>query len=75
MTNTKPIPKSLHTITVFINVAKLLRTHNPKMTKKAAIRAAVRNLGYALARDPYDLASKALILWEKQDAKAKDTSS
>lgn len=61
------LPKSLHTVTVLVNVARIFQ----KMTGAAAdeaIRLALGSLGYADAPDVYELAAKARAVLAK-DAK------
>jgi hypothetical protein len=59
----KSLPKSLHTVTVLVRVAVMLKgagfsptnyTHAERMDE------ALRILGYSRANDPYDLAGQAL---------------
>lgn len=74
----KPLPKSLHTITAIQRVAMHLITSGPSTVectaetmaeyRKAAVRAAVSILGYGASPDPDNLAGKALAAWEKSEA-------
>lgn len=64
---TKPLAKSLHTITVLVNVGLLIqRTRNE--TAESAIQSALIELGYLDAEDPYGLAAKALAQLKARNA-------
>lgn len=67
MTNTKPMAKALHTVTVLVRVASRLRDVTG-FTPEKAIAEAVAMLGYADAPDPQDLAGKALAQLQKETA-------
>ena len=58
------LPKSLHTITAIVRVARLIfdtaAKANDPITKAGAVEEAVAALGYATASDPHGLAAKAL---------------
>lgn len=54
----KPIPKSLHTVTVLVTVAKLIQASTP-YSNAGAVNAALVLLGYDPATDTYELATKA----------------
>lgn len=54
----KSIPKSLHTVSVLVNVARVYISHGN--IPQAALGMAVKALGYQDAEDPQDLYSKAL---------------
>lgn len=57
---TKPLPKSLHTVTVLVRVATLLRGAKfPPLTAPEAVDAALDILGYDPENDPYGLAAAA----------------
>ena len=58
-TNPKPVAKSLHTISVIVQVARNERQRE-NLTNKAAIEEAMGILGLAGREDPYGLAAKAL---------------
>lgn len=64
-TETTPIAKSLHTLTVLQQVAKLYRRHFI-MEPAAAIDAAMTTLGLAGRPDPYGLRDRALFLLNKE---------
>jgi hypothetical protein len=51
------LPKSLHTVTVLVNVARVLRA--PTETAESAVSRALIVLGYADTPDAYGLADKA----------------
>jgi len=57
----KPIPKSLHTVTAIVQVARYYRATNSGITHEYAVFAAIAILGYSVEKDqdPYGLASKA----------------
>lgn len=56
----KPLPKSLHTVTVLVRVATLLRDAKlPILTAQQAVNAALDILGYDHEADPYGLAAAA----------------
>jgi hypothetical protein len=57
----KTLPKSLHTVTVLVNVARhLQRTNNE--TRHSAVTSAMILLGYSYTdtADPYGLAARAV---------------
>ena len=69
-TTSKTIAKSLHTVSVLVNVAKHLQDTvpgygtDPHFAAAAAVDGALRVLGYADASDPYGLAAKAVAVLE-----------
>lgn len=73
-TRTKTLTKSLHTVSVIVNVARYMlassasvaRSSNPE---QQAVDAALRVLGYGDAADPYGLATTALKQLEKETSK------
>lgn len=77
----KTLPKSLHTVTVILALAKHARgfleiNTDPQQERKDSIARALKLLGYNGAADPYELAAKALRVWNAeaiapQRAKAK----
>jgi len=56
----KTLPKSLHTVTVLVNVARELIESGRAIGTSAAIRRASDVLGYSGATDPHDLLDKAM---------------
>ncbi len=58
--NAKPVPKSLHTVTVILQVARLRIQQDPDLLPTDAIRLATVTLGLAEREDPYGLAAAAL---------------
>jgi hypothetical protein len=68
------IPKSLHTVTVLVNVAReiLLRGdygNTSPLRCMLAVDKARRILGYADTPDVYSLAARAVVILEKEAAK------
>jgi hypothetical protein len=62
----KPIPKSLHTVTVIIAAASIMREHMGEGEPVAdAVRYALEVLGYANTPDTYNLSAAALKQMEK----------
>jgi hypothetical protein len=59
--NEKPVAKSLHTITVIVQVARLHKTINSHAaaSNESAITLAMVTLGLAGRADPYGLAAAA----------------
>lgn len=57
---TKPLAKSLHTISAIQNVARHLLQCGTAADNESAVAGAVAVLGYAGAADEYGLAAKAL---------------
>lgn len=56
----KTLPKSLHTVTVLVNVARHLQSQQ-ELNAAAAVAQASTLLGYGLAaNDPYDLEGRAI---------------
>lgn len=55
---TKPVAKSLHTVTVILQVAKVAPGHT--ISNEAAIDSAMEVLGLAGRADPYGLRAAAL---------------
>jgi hypothetical protein len=69
------IPKSLHTVTVLVNVARehvrnagLSYTSAP-LCYQVAVRHALKVLGYADTPDAYGLAARAVAILEKEQRK------
>ena len=58
-TNTKPVAKSLHTITVLLQVARLHMGSN-RNSPEMAMTLAATTLGLANRPDPYGLIAKSL---------------
>lgn len=59
---TKTLAKSLHTVTVLVQVARYYRATNEGVTSKDAVFAALAILGYGNLekdQDPYSLVDKA----------------
>jgi hypothetical protein len=56
----KPIPKSLHTVTVLVRVAGLLRRSAPWANDGNLIELAAIELGYVDTPDTHQLKAKAL---------------
>jgi hypothetical protein len=54
------IPKSLHTVTVFVNVATLLADVYNDATNHELVTLASSQLGYADVRDVYGLQAQAI---------------
>jgi hypothetical protein len=68
-TATTPIAKSLHTLTVLVQVARLHIALNPgAVTPALAMDSAMVTLGLAGRPDPYGLQAKALGLLLKAQA-------
>jgi hypothetical protein len=65
---TKPLAKSLHTITVLLRVAELYQQNDAKLSAAAAMTKALTTLGYLHAEDPYQLAATALKQLEARNA-------
>ncbi len=61
------LPKSLHTVTAIVNVARHLRTANPTWTPTQCVVWSVDVLGYGFGPDvdPYGLKARALAILEK----------
>lgn len=71
-TRTKTLAKSLHTVSVIVNVARHEMNTNPRQPDADwAVRIALNVLGYADAADPYGLAATALKQLEKEAANGK----
>jgi hypothetical protein len=60
------LAKSLHTVSVLVNLAAELLRQNIAHSQPEAIQIALDVLGYTGAADPYDLAAKAAALLGKQ---------
>lgn len=57
----KPLPKSLHTVTAIVRVARYVQSRaRPGASTKEAVEAAVYILGYTNVDDPYGLAAAAI---------------
>jgi len=54
------VPKSLHTVTVLVTLAKLIKETRPHYTSEDAVYKALDTLGYASTADHYGLALQAL---------------
>lgn len=65
----KPLAKSLHTVSVLVNVARhfqdLARFDGGAMSAEYAVESAVAILSYQGAADPYGLRAKALAILAK----------
>lgn len=66
----KPLAKSLHTVSVLVNVARLFQqlaaaNGGTPMTAEYAVESAVGTLGYLGAPDPYGLAARAVAILER----------
>ena len=55
-----PVPKSLHTVTVLVTMAKLIQETRPHYIKEDAVYKALDVLGYPTESDHYGLALQAL---------------
>lgn len=55
-----PVPKSLHTVTVLIAMAKLIQETRTHYTSEDAVYKALDTLGYSSTDDHYGLALQAL---------------
>ena len=62
------IPKSLHTVSVLVNVARELMRPVPYPPNNAVCNA-LHVLGYGDTPDAYGLAAKAVAILEKETAK------
>lgn len=60
MTDTKPIPKSLHTVRVVAIMAQMMKAENPHATNEGLVGAALIRLGYVDAPDTHGIAAAAL---------------
>lgn len=60
------LPKSLHTVTVLVNVARALREQEP-IALDGALADAVAILGYSKARDAYALIERARAILATDD--------
>lgn len=67
-TKTKTLAKSLHTVTVLVNVARLVLRDNGGSAEEA-VADALQVLGYEGALDPYGLASAAAATLIKETSK------
>lgn len=57
---TKPLAKSLHTVTVLVRVARLLLERNLTYSNVEAVHGALQVLGLSDMPDTYGLAAQAL---------------
>ena len=64
-TSTTPVAKSLHTITVIVQVARALEDARGFSNIENALDAALIALGLYKRPDPYGLRAKALVLLQK----------
>jgi hypothetical protein len=64
-TPSTPIAKSLHTLTVLQQVAKIMRELRGLNDPEAAMTAAMEALGLSGRPDPYGLEARALVLMGK----------
>jgi hypothetical protein len=55
----KPLPKSLHTVTVLVRVARDIQTRQPELSSFGAVHAALDILGLSDMPDDYALATQA----------------
>lgn len=65
MPTTGTIPKSLHTVTVLVRLARLLARLHPHATHEGLVGLAVIELGYVAAADTHGLAAAALKVMSK----------
>lgn len=66
----KPLPKSLHTITALIRVARHLQSTTGRgMTNLTALDEAFLIFGYSIDNDPAELLGKSLKVMDAEDAK------
>ena len=54
------VPKSLHTVTALINVAKLIKQSSPALENAKAVEQALNVLGYNIGFDDYKLTEQAI---------------
>ena len=59
MENVRNLPKSLHTVTVFVNMARVLQK-SETLSNEEAVTKAVEVLGYSEFPDGYGLAAAAV---------------
>ncbi len=67
--NNKTLAKSLHTVSVIVNVARREMDLNPAQTWSGAVDQAFYVLGYKRSEDPYLLGGVALRQLEKETSK------
>ena len=60
MANPNAIPKSLHTVTVLVAMARIIRAQRPQYTVQDAVYQALHQLDYAPEKDCYGLAEQAI---------------
>lgn len=63
---TKPIPKSLHTVTVLRKFAALRMTGDPNQRPADAVAEVLELLGYADTPDTHELAAKTVEMLERE---------
>lgn len=66
----KPMPKSLHTVSVLVNVARLFQqlaaaNGGARMSAEYAVESAIGSLGYHGAPDPCGLAQRSVAVLSK----------
>lgn len=54
------VPKSLHTVTVLVVMARMVRAARPAFTVEQCIQTALEQLGYTVEQDIYKLTEQAL---------------
>lgn len=54
------VPKSLHTVTTLVAVAKLIKANAPTLDNAKAVEQALNVLGYNIEFDEYKLTEQAL---------------
>ena len=57
---TDTLPKSLHTVTVLVAVARLFLAQAPHYNAFGAVHAALQSLGYTEEQDTYSLTQQAI---------------
>lgn len=65
---TKSLAKSLHTISVLIDVAMYLRMKDETLSNSEAVEGAASLLGYGHSEDPYGLQAKAVARMDADQA-------
>jgi hypothetical protein len=60
------VPKSLHTVTALINVAKLIKQSSPTLDNAKAVEQALNVLGYNIEFDSYKLTEQAIAKLNKK---------
>lgn len=60
MANANTLPKSLHTVTVLVAMARLIRAQRPQYTAEDAVYQAMYQMGYSAESDHYGLVAQAV---------------